>query len=329
MASIQGILKNDSKSKLNRVKAEYKTQMIHYTNLKNSRKQFYSMDQPVVNDLADNIELACGIKEPIIARKQDVDQYEILGGHKRVAAVRLLVEERGKQEFAFVPVHVVQANDWMAEYLLISLNDYPDKSDYERMMEVIRLQDILPHLDGGTGKMTRMMRKRIAEETGISETRIANYKRIYGHLCPEGIDLFKKGTLGVSAAVELASMEPDRQRNLLQQGITSMTDIRNHKSDKNEATSNEEELLPPDPQNTEVEEFSEEASMDFANEADRVQQRRDEEAEFDSLSVAYKMYDAAVRRKDRASGEKLVKAEIEAEALHMWIKAKEEEEQCR
>ncbi len=132
MASIQGILKNDSKSKLNRDKAEYKTQMIHYTNLKNSRKQFYTMDQSVVNDLADNIELAGGIKEPVIARKLDIDQYEILGGHKRVAAVRKLVEERGLQDFAFIPVHVVQANDWMAEYLLISLNDYPDNSFHLR-----------------------------------------------------------------------------------------------------------------------------------------------------------------------------------------------------
>lgn len=327
MASIQGILKNDSKSKLNRVKAEYKTQMIHYTNLKNSRKQFYTMDQSVVNDLADNIELAGGIKEPVIARKLDIDQYEILGGHKRVAAVRKLVEERGLQDFEFIPVHVVQANDWMAEYLLISLNDYPDKSDYERMMEVMRLQDILPHLDGGTGKMTRMLRKRIAEETGISETRIANYKRIYGHLCPEGIDLFKNGTLGVSAAVELASLGSDRQTELLRQGIRSLTNIRKYKAEGNAyAAAPDQSGTSSVQQDSGIDELPKETLIYLASEKDNKQRRRDEEAEFDSLSVAYTMYDAAVRRKDRASGEMLVKAEIEVEALDMWIKAKEKEE---
>ena len=115
MASIQSILNNESSSKQSRLTKDYKSQMIHYSNLKNSNKQFYTMDPDVILDLADHIEMAGGIQEPVVARKIDVDRYEILGGHKRVAAVRFLVEERGRNDLAFVPVHVVQVKGWMAE----------------------------------------------------------------------------------------------------------------------------------------------------------------------------------------------------------------------
>lgn len=319
MASIQRILNNESSSKLSRLTKDYKSQMIHYSNLKNSRKQFYTMDSAVISDLADHIELAGGIQEPVVARKVDVDQYEILGGHKRVAAVRLLVEERGRNDLAFVPVHVVQVNDWMAEYLLISLNDYPDKSEYERMSEIIRLQDILPHIDGGKAKMTRMLRKRISEETGISETRIANYKSIHKNLCPDGMKLFKEGTLGVSAAVELASMETERQSDLIHQGITTLSDIRQYKQTV-------QQTMTHDPETKETE------TMEFADDAEEktpvVELLGDEKSDKakqipDPLVVAYQMYDKAERRKKSATGLSRMKAQIEAEALDMWIEAKE------
>lgn len=323
MTSIQRILNNDSSSKLSRLTKDYKSQMIHYSSLKNSKKQFYTMDPAVISDLADHIELAGGIQEPVVARKIDVDRYEILGGHKRVAAVRFLVEERGRNDLAFVPVHVVQVNDWMAEYLLISLNDYPDKSEYERMTEVIRLQDILPHIEGGKAKMTRMLRKRISEETGISETRIANYKSIHNNLCPEGMKLFKEGTLGVSAAVELASMEAERQSDLIHQGIIALTDIRKYKQNANHTIANDSETKEPE-------------TMEFADDAeDKISvvellgvEKTDEVKQIpDPLVVAYQMYDKAEKRMISTTGLSRMKAQIEAEALAMWIEAKEAAEQ--
>ena len=323
MASIQRILNNESSSKLSRLTKDYKSQMIHYSNLKNSNKQFYTMDPDVILDLADHIEIAGGIQEPVVARKIDVDRYEILGGHKRVAAVRFLVEERGRNDLAFVPVHVVQVNDWMAEYLLISLNDYPDKSEYERMTEVIRLQDILPHIEGGKAKMTRMLRKRISEETGISETRIANYKSIHKNLCPDGMKLFKEGTLGVSAAVELASMEAERQSDLIHQGITALTDIRKYKQIANQKMAH-------NPEKVETETM--ESADDAENKIPVVELIGDEKTDEvkqipDPLVVAYQMYDKAEKRRISTTGLSRMKAQIEVEALDMWIEAKEAAEQ--
>lgn len=323
MASIQRILNNESSSKLSRLTKDYKSQMIHYSNLKNSKKQFYTMDPDVILDLADHIEMAGGIQEPIVARKIDVDRYEILGGHKRVAAVRFLVEERGRKELAFVPVHVVQVNDWMAEYLLISLNDYPDKSEYERMTEVIRLQDILPHIEGGKAKMTRMLRKRISEETGISETRIANYKCIHNNLCPEGMKLFKEGTLGVSAAVELASMEAERQSELIHQGITALTDIRKYKQIANQKMAHN-----PEKMETETMESADDAENKIPVVELIGEEKTDEVKQIpDPLVVAYQMYDKAEKRRISTTGLSRMKAQIEAEALGMWIEAKEAAEQ--
>lgn len=323
MASIQGILKNDSKSILNRVTKDYKAQMIHYTNLKNSKKQFYTMAPEVISDLADNIALAGGIQEPVVTRKIDVDQYEILGGHKRVAAIRLLVEERVRKDLAFVPVHVVQANDWMAEYLLISLNDYPEKSEYERMTEVIRLQDILPHIEGGKNVMSRLLRKRIAEETGISETRVANYKSIYDNLCNEGMELFRDGALGISAAVELAGVDPSQQSNLIRQGITSMSAIKKYKqSTKRNSTSGEklEESNSCVPEGTPDEQDV--APLEFLTEEKTATPVA--EADIDPLMIAYELLRRAERRMNASSGQSRIRAKIEMEALDMWIRDKED-----
>ena len=116
MADISSILKNKG-LKQPKEKNHYEVTMIHYTQIHPSKMQFYSQND--IGEQADAIELAGGIMQPLVVRQQDADQYELLAGHRRLEAVKLLVENRKLNQYSMVPCHIENANDWQAEYLLI------------------------------------------------------------------------------------------------------------------------------------------------------------------------------------------------------------------
>lgn len=217
MANIADILNSKKIGKTPLDCTNYVTQMIHYTHLVKNKMQFYNMDKQVVADLADKIELAGGIQQPVLARKIDAEKYEILAGHKRVAAIKLLVEDRGlnQKQFVFVPVHVVSMNDAEAEYNLIATNDYPNKSDYEKMMEVVRLTEILPQLRPDCEQSKRVLRKAISSVSSICETRVGNFQKIQKDFCDEAMKAFKSGAFGINVAIKLASLSKKDQQEIL------------------------------------------------------------------------------------------------------------------
>ncbi len=100
MANINTIFETSTK----RAEAHPKriTKWIHYTKLQDNEGQYCNeKDKEEIEALADMIEADGEVLQDLLVRKVDTDEYEIIGGHKRCRACRLLVEERGKEEFAF------------------------------------------------------------------------------------------------------------------------------------------------------------------------------------------------------------------------------------
>lgn len=293
MGSLQGILKNDSR--INRQKPEYVTQMVHYTKLKPSKKQFYNFGSDMAAGLADNIELAKGVKEPLLVRRIDADSYEILCGHKRFAAVKLLVETRNLPEYAFIPIHCILCDEWEAEYILISTNDYPYKSEYERMMEVIRMEIILPHLKGDESIKGRTLRRMIAEETGLYETKIANYKSIYKGLGKKAMLLFKEDELRISVAIKLAALPEEKQDEFIENNDKYSIAAVDHYIQclKDEEYGNIEKPL---------------------NEEDRGLLYKKQR-----LKMAKKLFNSIIKRKQKVEGNKKLQLDIQSEALQLWL----------
>lgn len=220
MADISTILKNNGSIKQPKEKGNYEVTMIHYSQIKPSKMQFYRQED--IEEQADAIELAGGIMQPLVVRQQDADQYELLAGHRRLEAVKRLVEERKLTQYAMVPCHVEQANDWRAEYLLITTNGYREKTGYEKMLEIQRLSEIIPHLPGSEELKGRALRGRIAKELKTGETSVQNYNYIYNHLCSDGMEAFKVGEIKTAVANELAHLDEEDQKILLQsKGLTS------------------------------------------------------------------------------------------------------------
>lgn len=226
MALFENLIKDAGKGE--KKAAGFAVTMVHYTKLIPSENNNYSMDS--IKELAQMIVLAGGVKQNLLARKKTPDEYELIAGHRRRQAVKYLVEELGHEEYAMLPVHVERDGDLMSEVNLILTNcGARNRSDWERMMEVTRLTELLKAMQTGSqeerdrfrewiglepGLSGRELRKLVAELTGMSETKVAQLNHINNNLAPEMMDKFQTGQIGVSVANEAAGLPAEKQQEL-------------------------------------------------------------------------------------------------------------------
>ena len=167
---------------------QIKVQQIHHTKLKESELNFYTRSDNEVEELADTMLIAGGILQPLIVRKTDMSEYEILAGHKRKRASVYNVD-RGYKEFEFLPCIVIDMSglmakkisekilaeqgdveddrmlDMIAEYIVICTNSTASESShYEKMMQAVRLSKILPAMLDNEELKGRALRAEIAKE---------------------------------------------------------------------------------------------------------------------------------------------------------------------
>lgn len=242
MASLQSLIatnKNEKKS------PAFSVVMVHYSKLIPSEKNNYSTEN--IEELAHMIVLSGGIKQNLLARKKAPDEYELISGHRRRLAAKYLVEELGLEEFAMVPVHVEKDGDLISEVNLILTNCAArERSDWEKMMEVTRLTELMKAMQTGTeeeqerfrqlfgrepGLGGRELRKVVADTLGLSETKVANLNHINNRLSPELKERFQAGEIGVSAANEAAGLSPEEQKRLAEKPEVKLADVKKSVSD--------------------------------------------------------------------------------------------------
>ena len=238
MALFENLIRDAGKGE--KKAAGFAVTMVHYTKLIPSENNNYSMDS--IKELAQMIVLAGGVKQNLLARKKTPDEYELIAGHRRRQAVKYLVEELGHEEYAMLPVHVERDGDLMSEVNLILTNcGARNRSDWERMMEVTRLTELLKAMQTGSqeeqdrfrewiglepGLSGRELRKVVAELTGMSETKIAQLNHINNSLAPEMMDKFQAGQIGVSVANEAAGLPVEKQQELAGKDEVKLADVK-------------------------------------------------------------------------------------------------------
>ena len=188
---------------------------IHFSKLISNKNQFYREEE--LEELADTILLLGGIAQNLLVRKIGVDRYEILVGHRRWRASKILVEERGYQKFAFLPCLAIECDDVTAEVILILTNSTArgDANGYEQMMEVVRLQELIPKMKGNEDLKGRVLRKEIALSVKKSESTVQNMMYIFRHLSAVGMAAFKAEKLTPASALYLARQSPEDQEKLV------------------------------------------------------------------------------------------------------------------
>ena len=227
-----------------------KIQMINYKQLKSSKKNFYRQDR--IEELADSIELVGMVLEPLIVCKIDMGEYEVIAGHRRLAACTYNVEQKGLKKFTQIPcIEIIagdlikdmieeykengmdadEAMDVFAEYILIATNSTArgELTDYEKVMQAARLQIIIPIMHGDENLKGRALRAEIAKEMNKSNGTIGNYMNIYNNLIPAGMEMLEHGLIGITIAAKICSLSEDAQEELLKQDRITDADILKYK----------------------------------------------------------------------------------------------------
>lgn len=179
-----------------------------------SKENFYSTEN--VDDLKRSISLV-GILQPLLV-KRDGDKYRIKAGHRRRLACMALADE-GQEKFRFVPCVIRQEteeekqgniNAILDRLTLIFANGFREKTDWEKMEEVLQTEALVVELRKEVSLEGRT-RAILAEFTGIKEAQLGRYKAIKNNLCPRLMEEFKADNIGISVIYELSGLSAEYQ----------------------------------------------------------------------------------------------------------------------
>lgn len=208
---------------------------IHYTKLIRTRFQYADPDtMEVIYTLADAIEVEGQVLQNLVVRKSDVDQYEILAGHKRTKACQILVEERGLTQYEFLPCIIMEKNDVRAEFSVYTTNTHYEETPYQTMYRIERMKYLLENFPDqfpevqGKGRMV----EKLAQLMNKRRSMISDYQNIAHNLGEKAMERFQENAITKSAATALAGLEEEEQNALLDQGITSYKEIQGYKKGK-------------------------------------------------------------------------------------------------
>lgn len=209
--TIDDILKN---TELKKTQSPQKIVLIHYKKLHPSKHNFYDTNR--IEELAASLRSTGGILQPLLVKKRDMGEYEVIAGHRRRLAAILNTEKRGLKEYEFLPCIVLKNEEEIYDQLSLILTNFSirDKSEYEKMLEVVKLKDLISSLyDTEKKQLTaRDLRKSLSETLGMSQTKIQDYMTIHKRLDKRNMERFRNGEIGVSAALELARMKESARK---------------------------------------------------------------------------------------------------------------------
>lgn len=176
-------------------------------------RNFYELSG--LEALAANIEL-CGLQQPIRVRTSPnkPSRVVIVSGHRRVAALRMLVEE-GKEVFREVAcIREENPGSWaMQELRLIyANNDTRKMSSADLAKQAERIQELLYELKEEGVEFPGRMRDHVAEACQISKSKLARLKVIRENLISALHKDWENKSFSDQAAYALARMpEPMQQ----------------------------------------------------------------------------------------------------------------------
>ena len=176
-------------------------------------RNFYELSG--LEALAANIEL-CGLQQPIRVRTSPnkPSRVVIVSGHRRVAALRMLVEE-GKEVFREVAcIREGNPGSWaMQELRLIyANNDTRKMSSADLAKQAERIQELLYELKEEGVEFPGRMRDHVAEACKISKSKLARLKVIRENLIPALHKDWENKSFSDQAAYALARMPENMQK---------------------------------------------------------------------------------------------------------------------
>ncbi len=187
---------------------------------------FRQMTDDELNELAESLQER-GFIHPLVVRPFGMGSYQVLSGHQRLRAARLLGVDK-------VPCVVAALDDDAAEDVLLDANlRARHLSPMEQARAIRRKQELMGDRRGrrrkepqnGANSWDGKTTEIIAEQMGISKTQVERIAAL-NDLIPELQSLVEAGALGVSAGSAMARLPPETQRLLWEALGASVGDLR-------------------------------------------------------------------------------------------------------
>ncbi|GHV48271.1 hypothetical protein FACS189499_07340 [Clostridia bacterium] len=195
-----------------------KIKMIEVARLKSFEDNFYSMSE--IETLADDIGRQ-GLKHNIVVYKSpDSETYTIISGHRRVEAVKLLIENGQFAETA-LPRYVTSEKYKSATFLdLVMLNKTSRiMSNAELMREHEVLKQVFDEQKLNGNKLNGRTNENIAKMLGVSERRIAKIENIKNNAIPEIVKAVENNEISINKASDFAELDKIIQTELTRAGL--------------------------------------------------------------------------------------------------------------
>lgn len=181
---------------------------------------FYAMSG--ISALMANIELI-GLQQPIRVRPNPdaPGRYIVVSGHRRLTAFQQLRDDKdGGERWATIPAIVEACADSadLQELRLIYANaDTRKISDFELRKQAEHVEELLYKLKEQGVEFPGRMRDHVAEACKISKSKLGRLKQIKDGLAPDiSRAYYETGTLNEAAALELAKLPEDVQREIIE-----------------------------------------------------------------------------------------------------------------
>lgn len=205
-AALRSVSNLDTGAKPGREQIEY----IDIDLIDADERNFYEMSG--IEDLAANIQLV-GLQQPLRVWDGENGHVIIMSGHRRRAALQLLVDE-GLEKFRQVPCIRDQstASAALQELRLIYANrDTRPMTSAEIAKQAERVEDLLYQLQEEGLEFPGRMRDHVAAACKVSKSKLARLKVIRDNLIPEFVTGFESGAIVEQAAYTLARFPADFQ----------------------------------------------------------------------------------------------------------------------
>ena len=181
--------------------------------LDESADNFYALSD--LQPLADSIAMD-GLQQPLVVTPGEGGRYTVLSGHRRRAAVKMLLGAGAGEELRRLPCLVrTYESPALAQLQLILANSTARQlTSAEKMRQAQRTEILLYQLKEEGYQFPGRMRDQVAAACKVSAPKLARLKVIREHLVPEYMAAFEADKLPEQAAYALARMPRVFQKRL-------------------------------------------------------------------------------------------------------------------
>ena len=167
-----------------------------------------------IPDLAGDIETV-GLQQPLLVRPGEDGHVVLISGHRRRAALQLLVDE-GKERFRQVPcIRKTGGNPLVYEMQLIFANLHTRVlTNAEIAKQALRIEEIFYQLKEQGYEFPGRMVGHVAEACNIKRAKLGRLKKIEAHLAPCYKPLWDAGDLPEDTADALAGLPQEVQERI-------------------------------------------------------------------------------------------------------------------